>query len=64
MSKKGDVTMERINDTGRTGMGVCCPLCGHPDAHYLKEKDIWVCNHCQYTWYTIEHCTNRRHLRN
>ncbi|MCK9591610.1 MAG: hypothetical protein M0Q91_06350 [Methanoregula sp.] len=56
--------MERIKDTGRTGMGVCCPLCGHPDAHYLKEKDIWVCNHCQYTWYTIEHCTNRRHPGN
>jgi len=33
-----------------------CPLCRHPDVHYLKETGTGVCNHCQYTWYTIERC--------
>ncbi|MDD1699160.1 MAG: hypothetical protein LUQ36_12405 [Methanoregula sp.] len=48
--------MERTGNTGRTGNGISCPLCRHPDTHYLKETGSWVCNHCDYTWYTIERC--------
>ena len=39
---------------------VSCPLCGHTDVHYRKETDTWVCGHCDYGWYTIEHGTNHR----
>jgi len=53
--------MEPDGHWERTGNGVTCPLCRHPDTHYLKETGTWVCNHCAYTWYTIEHCTNQRH---
>jgi ribosomal protein L37AE/L43A len=52
--------MERIEPTARTGNVVSCPLCGHPDTHYLKETGTWVCNHCAYTWYTIERCSIQR----
>lgn len=48
--------MERTGHTGSTGKDISCPLCGHTDINYRKESDTWVCGHCDYSWYTIEHC--------
>jgi hypothetical protein len=52
--------MERTGHPGRTGKGVPCPLCGYPDTYYRKETDTYECGHCDYCWYTIEHCTIKR----
>jgi hypothetical protein len=49
-------TMEHVNSKKRENTPMGCPLCRHPDVHFLKETGVWVCNHCQYTWYTIEGC--------
>jgi predicted RNA-binding Zn-ribbon protein involved in translation (DUF1610 family) len=54
--------MEQTGHNGMTVKGISCPLCGHRDVHYRKETDTYVCGHCEYTWYTIEHCTIQRQL--
>jgi ribosomal protein L37AE/L43A len=48
--------MEHSNHQKWENTGIVCPLCKHPDVHFLKETGVWVCNHCQYTWHTIEGC--------
>ncbi|MDD1697610.1 MAG: hypothetical protein LUQ36_04540 [Methanoregula sp.] len=48
--------MERTKNTGRTDHGIPCPLCGQTNVHYRKETATYVCGHCGYRWYTIEHC--------
>jgi hypothetical protein len=48
------ITMEHSNHQKWENAGLACPLCKHPDVHFLKETGVWVCNHCQYTWHTIE----------
>ena len=48
--------MEPANHQKWENTRIICPLCKHPDVHFLKETGVWVCNHCQYTWHTIEGC--------
>jgi hypothetical protein len=37
-----------------------CPRCRLTGAHYQKETDTWICDHCDYSWHFIEHCINRQ----
>ena len=48
--------MEHSNQQKWENTVIVCPLCRHPDIHFQKEAGVWVCNHCKYTWYTIEGC--------
>jgi len=50
------MTIKFIENGGKNVRGVSCPLCSHTDVHYRKETDTYVCGHCDYSWYTIEHC--------
>jgi ribosomal protein L37AE/L43A len=48
--------MEHSNQQKWENTVIVCPLCRHPDVLFQKEAGVWVCNHCKYTWYTIEGC--------